>query len=108
VHTIKKDAETLVVVRKETGLKVNPDKTKYMAMSRDQSAGPSHSVRIENSSFEKVEEFKCSGTILADRNSIQEKIKSRWNSRNTCYHSVQNLLSSSMLSKILKIKITAI
>jgi len=42
---------------------------------------------------------------LTDQNSIQEEIKSRLKSGNACYHSVQNLLSSSLLSKYLKIKI---
>ena len=40
-----------------------------------------------------------------NQNSIQEEIKSRLKSGNACYHSVQNLLSSSLLSKNLKIKI---
>jgi len=39
VHTVKENAETLVVATKETGLEVNADKTKYMIMSRDQNAG---------------------------------------------------------------------
>jgi hypothetical protein len=39
------------------------------------------------------------------RNSIQEEIKSRLNSGSTCYYSVQNLWSSSLLSKNIKIKI---
>ena len=38
VHTVKKNAETLVATTKEIGLEVNADKTKYMIMSRDQSA----------------------------------------------------------------------
>ena len=45
------------------------------------------------------------GTNLTNQNSIAEEIKSRLNSGNACYHSVQNLLSSSLLSKNLKIKI---
>jgi len=45
------------------------------------------------------------GTSLTNQNSIQEEIKSRLKSGNACYHSVQNLLSSSMLSKNFKIKI---
>ena len=45
------------------------------------------------------------GTTLTNKNSIQEEIKSRLQSGNACYHSVQNLLSSSLLSKNLKIKI---
>jgi hypothetical protein len=45
------------------------------------------------------------GTTLTNQNSIQEEIKSRLKSRNACYHSVQNLMSSSLLSKNTKIKI---
>jgi hypothetical protein len=52
-----------------------------------------------------VEEFKYLGTMLTDQNSIQEEIKSRLNLGNACYHSVQNSLSSRLLSKNLKIKI---
>ena len=42
---------------------------------------------------------------LTNQNFIQEEIKSRLKSGNDCYHSVQNLLSASLLSKNLKIKI---
>jgi len=57
VHTVKDNAEALIVASKETGLEVNADKTKYMVMSRDQNAGQSHSMKTDNSSFERVEEF---------------------------------------------------
>jgi len=39
LHTVKENAEALVVATKETGLEVNADKTKYMIMSRGQKAG---------------------------------------------------------------------
>jgi len=52
-----------------------------------------------------VEEFKYLGTTLTNQNSIQEEIKSRLKSGNACYLSVPNLLSFSLLSKNLKIKI---
>jgi hypothetical protein len=52
-----------------------------------------------------MEEFKYLGMTLTDLNSIQEEIKSRLKLRNACYHSVQNLLSSRLQSKNLKIKI---
>jgi len=61
VHTVKQNAEALVVSSKETGLEVNADKTKYMVMSRDQNAGQIHSMKIDNISFERVEEFKYLG-----------------------------------------------
>ena len=105
IHTINENAEDLIVASKEIGLEVNADKTKYMFMSRDQNAGRSQNMNIDNTSFERVEKFKYLGTTLINQNSIQEEIKSRWKSGNACYHSVQNLLSSSLLSKNLKIKI---
>jgi hypothetical protein len=53
--------------------------------------------------LERVEQFKYLETT--NQNSIQEDITSRFKSRNACCHLVQNLLSSSLLSKNLKIKI---
>ena len=105
-HTLKENAEALVTATREIGLEVNADKTKYMViMSQDQNTGRIHSVRMDNSTFERVEEFKYLGTTLTNQNSIAEEIKSRLSSGNACYHSVQNLLSSRLLSKNLKIKI---
>jgi hypothetical protein len=52
-----------------------------------------------------VEHFKYLGTALRNQNSIQEEIKSRLKSGNAFCHSVQDLLSSSLLSKNTKIKI---
>ena len=48
-----------------------------MIMSRDQKAGRSHSMKTDNSSIQRVEEFKYMGTMLTNQNSIQEEIKSR-------------------------------
>jgi len=62
-------------------------------------------MKTDNSSFERMDEFKYLGTTLTNQNLIQEEIKSRLKSGNGCYHSVQNLLSSSLLPKNLKIKI---
>ena len=62
-------------------------------------------MRIVNSTFERVEEFKYLGTTLTNQNSIAEEIKRRLRSGNACYHSVQNLLSSRLLPKNLKNKI---
>jgi len=105
VDTVKKNAEALLAATKEIGLEVNAHKTKYMTVSRDQNAGQIHSVKSDNSSIERVEEFKYLGTTLTNQNSIQEEIKSRLKLGNVYYYSVQNLLSSRLLSKNVKIKI---
>ena len=50
----------------------------------------SHSMEIDNSSIERVEEFKYLGTTLTNKNSIQKEIKSRLKLGNACYYLVQN------------------
>jgi len=103
--TIDTNTDALVIASKDTGLVVNAGKTKFMIRSRDQNAGRSHIIKTENSCFESVEEFKYLGTILTNQNSIREEIKSRLKSGYACYNSVQNPLSSSLLSKNLTINI---
>ena len=66
IHTIKRNTEALVAASKETGLEVNADKTKCMIMSQDKNEGRSHSIKIDSSSFERLEEFKYLGTILTN------------------------------------------
>jgi hypothetical protein len=77
VHTVKKTTVALVAVSKETGLEANADKPKYMVRSRDRNTGRSHSITINNSSFERVVEFKYLLTKVTNPNSIQEEIKNR-------------------------------
>jgi len=104
----KKNTEALLVASKEICLEVNAEKNKYMVMSRDLNAGRSHNIIIDNVYFARVENFRYLGTALTNQNSVQEEIKSRLKLGNACYHSVQNLLSSSLLYKIIKIKICRI
>ena len=58
VHTMQKNAKTLVVACRAIGLEVNADTTKYVVTFRDQNAGQSHSIKIDKNSFEMKEEFK--------------------------------------------------
>ena len=97
IHTAKKNTETLVVASKET------DKTKCMVMCQDQNAGRSHDTKIDNSSFERVELFKYLGTTVMNQNCIQEEIKSRLKMGNAFYHLAQNLFSTSLLTKNIKV-----
>jgi len=74
-------------------------------MSGDQNAGRSRNIVIDNSSFERVGEFIYLGTTLTNPNSIQKEIKGQLKSGNACCQSLQHLLSSSLLSKYIKIKL---
>jgi hypothetical protein len=76
-----------------------------MLLSRDQNVGQNRDIKIANRSFENVSQFKYLGTTVTNQNLFQEEIKRRLNSGNACYHSVQNLLSSRLLSKNLKNRI---
>jgi hypothetical protein len=87
-NIIKKNAEALLDASKEIGLEVNSEKTKYMFMSRHQTAGQSNYIRVANKSFERGAKFKYSGSTLTDQNYIHEEIISRLNSGNACYNAV--------------------
>jgi hypothetical protein len=91
--------------RKEVGLEISVKKTKYMLLSRHQSVGQNRDIIIANRSFENVSQFKYLGTTVTNQNLIQEEIKRALNSGNASYNSAQNLLSSRLLSKNVKIKI---
>jgi hypothetical protein len=75
--TIKKNTEALGDDRKEVGLEVNPEKTKYILMSHNQKIGQMHSIKLANRSFENVAKFRHLGTSLTDQNCMYEEIKCR-------------------------------
>jgi hypothetical protein len=63
-------------------------------------------MKTDNSSFERMEQLRYFWKKnLTDKNSNQEETKYRLNSRNACYHSVQNLWFSTLLSRNTKINI---
>jgi hypothetical protein len=76
-----------------------------MLLTRYQNAGQNLDIRITNRSFENVSHLKYFETIVRNQNLIQEEIKRRLNSVNAYCHSVQNLLTSRLLSKHVKIRI---
>jgi len=90
------------VVGKEVGLEENTEDAKYMVMPWCQE---NQSMNVGNKPFERVEQLKYLGTTLTNQNCIHEEIKSSLKSGNACYHSVQNLLSSILLSKNIKTEI---
>jgi hypothetical protein len=77
----------------------------YMLLSRHQNVGEIRDIKIENRSLENVSQFRYLGTTVRNQNLIWEKFKRRLYSGNCCYNSVQNLLSSRLLSKKVKIRV---
>ena len=63
------------VIEQSLNFCVCADKTTYMVTSRDQKVGRNHSVRIDNSTFEKVEEFKYLGTTLTIKILFRKKLR---------------------------------
>jgi hypothetical protein len=90
INTIK-NTETLIDASKKVGLEVNTKKIKYVLMSHHHIAGQIHDIKSPNRAFENVAKFKHMGMAVTNQNLIHEEIRSRLNSGNACYHSVQNL-----------------
>ncbi|KAJ4431637.1 hypothetical protein ANN_20236 [Periplaneta americana] len=76
-----------------------------MIMSRDENIVRNGNIKIGDLSFEEVEKFKYLGATVTNINDTREEIKRRINMGNACYYSVEKLLSSSLLSKNLKVRI---
>jgi hypothetical protein len=76
-----------------------------MLLSRDQNADQNRDINMGNRSFENVSQFKYLGMTVTNQNLIHKEIKRRLISVSACCHSVQNLLSSHLLSKNVKIRI---
>jgi hypothetical protein len=83
----------------QVGLKVNTEKTVCRLIFHSQNAGKYHNTKTANTTSENVAKFKYFGKTVRDQNFIHKEIKSRLNSGNACYHSVQKVLSSRLLYK---------
>jgi hypothetical protein len=84
VDIIKKNTDTLIGVSKEVSLEVNTQKSKYGLLSHHQKAGQNHAIKLANRRFENVAQIRYLGKRITDRNLIQEEIKRRLNSGNSC------------------------
>ncbi|KAJ4450066.1 hypothetical protein ANN_01473 [Periplaneta americana] len=104
-QTIRENTRILLQASKEIGLEVNPEKRKYMIMSRDENIARNGNIKIGDLSFEEVEKFKYLGATVTNINDTREEIKHRINMGNASYYSAEKLLSSSLLSKNLKVRI---
>ena len=74
VDTIKRNTPILIDTSKEVGIEVDTEKTKYMLLTRHQSAGQNNYIKISNKCFENMEQFRFLGSTITDQNLIQEEI----------------------------------
>jgi hypothetical protein len=105
INTKMGNTESLLEASIDLCPEVNAEKTTYMIMSRLPNSGQYKNIRITNESFKSVAIVKYFGRTLTNQNDICDEMKSRLNSENACYYSAQNLFSSRLISKNLKIKI---
>jgi hypothetical protein len=91
INIIKDNSEILLEACRNIGLEINAEKIKYMIASLHPNSGENQSKRIANESFEIVAKFKYLESTLTNQNDIHDDTKSRLNSENYCYYSVQNL-----------------
>ena len=106
IRTIKRNTDVLFNDCKDIGLAINTRKTKYMEKGRHRGMIANEHIRIgSGNSYKNVKIFKYLGSLVTSQHSIQEEIKHRLKAGDSCYYSVQTLLSSRLLSKNLKIKI---
>ena len=79
IHTVKENAEAMIVASKEIGLEVNVDKTKYIVTSWDQNAGQSHSMKTDNTSFERVKSSHSWEKLEQIKILFRKKLRTDWN-----------------------------
>jgi hypothetical protein len=73
INTIKENTDTLLEARKDAGLEINAEKTKYMIMSRHQNSGQNQNIKTANELFESVAKFKYTGKTLTNQNNIHDE-----------------------------------
>jgi hypothetical protein len=88
-----------------TGLEIHIEKTKYMVLSCHHNVGQNRDIKIAKRLFENVSQLKYLGMTATNQNLTQKEIKRRLTSGNACYHLVQYLLYSHLLSKNVNIRI---
>ncbi|KAJ4447908.1 hypothetical protein ANN_09917 [Periplaneta americana] len=98
-QTIRENAEILVEASKAIGLEVNPEKTKYMIMSRDGNIVQNGTIKTGDLSFEEVEKFKYLGATVTNINESREEIKRRINMGNAKEHRLR-VFENKVLRKV--------
>ena len=104
IRTIERNSDVLLNACKDIGSAVNSGKTKNLEVGGSPAMIANGHIAVGSNSYEKLKTFKYLGLLLTNKNSIYEEIECRHKSGNCCC-SVETILSSQFLSKLLKIKI---
>jgi len=100
---VQMNVKKLMKASKNMGLVVNVEKTKYMIVTRR--SEDCSNLKVENSKFEQVKEFKYLGVTLNNKNIMHEEINVRLNAANRCYFAMGTLFKSKKLSIKVKEKL---
>jgi hypothetical protein len=99
INTIKENTETLLETSRNISLEINAKKTKYMIMSHHWDSRRNYNIRIAKEFFENVAKLKYLGMTITNQNDTNNEIESSLNSGTACKYSVQQTLSSHLISK---------
>ena len=103
LQTVRKNMEIFIKASKYIGSEVNSENTKYKITSRHQNVIQNQNTVVGNLSFENVEKFRYLRVTVTNTNDIRKQIKLRINVGNACYYSLEEILTSHLLSKKLKV-----
>jgi hypothetical protein len=94
-----------MLVRRLVGLEADREEIKFMLLSCLQNTGQNHSIKQLTYVFTNVAQFRYLGRTMINQNLFKDGIKRSFKSCNAGYHSAQNLFSSGLLFKNVKITI---
>ena len=93
VRIVRENAEIFMKASMDTGLEINPKKTKFIITYRQQNVVENQNIIIGNLSFKNVEKFKYLGVTVTNTNDSRQEIIRRINMGVACHYSLQKILS---------------
>jgi len=72
--SMKEDFQLLEEARKEVGLVINEDKTKYMVAAHTQNCSKPCAIEIGRYNFERGDRFTCFGSMVTGDNYVSKEI----------------------------------
>lgn len=103
---VKEEFMNLENTAKEVGLRINENKTKYMATTRTERRDRiGQNVTMDQYNFERVQHFKYLGVTITSDNNITQEINNRIQGGNRCCYALQKIMKSKNVSRRTKVRI---